>query len=232
MAARATFVIDSGKLEQEHRSYTCYAVTKNGSCNNNPTEYGIGPKGLRLCRRHYRMWSDERTRLQGLVADEHAAGVHGQGEDRKQFGEPHERGTYWTISCVECSNELASEELNVPPENVEQAKGIQFLMERSQHQMEDAIAKFDNAREQRNLAYAIRNYGESVQEADVRHGLWMRVTRNMEANSQNLVESTIRVRTQVVEELVNDSLSDDTARNASSRWARDVRQYTFKGGVA
>src|SRR3990170_2018306 len=120
----------------------CVRILRGGRpCQGRRLEYGVGPMGLTLCPRHVRSYNADRRDLLNRVVEDHGAGLHGDGEDRRQFAEEYVSGEY-SLFCGSCRDELAAEDLGVRADQVEEAKSLKYRMEAAFKKEEEIKATF------------------------------------------------------------------------------------------
>lgn len=188
---------------------------------------GVSETRLRICRKHDgQYYEPARVYLLERLAADHKMGLHGEGEDRKVFGEDHSDTTgYFRLHCQDCLDEMASEELGVEPDQVEQAQVIKDRMARAQQSYDNAVYRFNQLWDEGKHAFAIKRHGAGVTQASAMLDLYKRVLFLMEFDKSNMVVAYDKAVGEVKLKLIQDSYSDDDERSAASQFVRGDRYW-------
>jgi len=211
----------------ETSKYMCARTTRNGQCRGKSLRYNVGPLNLTLCRRHDRLYTEEREAAMGRVLFQHDQGLHGEGEERREFAKRYVSGEFY-LTCSKCNDELKSEDLGVSPEDVDVAERIQYRMDESPKELKQAKDHFMQYWPT-NPKTAISSYAVDVIGAEYEEDLWQSVRAEMKqerydedhkAYKPNLVQAYNKVRDQVVNRLLRNHLDHEAERVAASQFVR------------
>jgi hypothetical protein len=184
-----------------------------------------------LCNRHLNTYNEERQGEFARVLRQHDEGLHGEGDDRKQFADQYESGEFY-LSCQKCKDELKAEEIGVNPDQIEEGKQIQRAMEVALKQEATVMERFESSFKEHALTALTGNL-ESTVYALLLAKHWRRVQMQMELKkfqpttgeyiTLNLVDAYELVKEELTRELINNRLDTDNERTAASAFVRLTR---------
>lgn len=203
--------------ESERTRYGCNVFNRGRKPCRGTNLYHVGPnRNFTICKKHKLSYYDTALGyLQERLKKDHDSDLHGAGDERKAFAEPHEDTSgLFTLSCPDCRDAMASEELGVKPEDVERAKTIKALMEQADTRYKRVLSSFDETYKSSPVD-AVARYGDSLLATNLHVTYFRNVLATMELRSCDLVEAYDIVVERMKEQLINDSLGDDDRPIAS-----------------
>lgn len=218
-----------GERVGSHYPYSCASDTRNGHCPNRVWDrYHVGEDlHIGFCKRHSRMYQEIQKELLARVEHDHQQGLHGEGEDRRAFAQPHVMQEWWSVLCQACADELKAEDLGVNPDQADEAADIQRRKERDAGNMVSLQESFTNMVAAHDLTYAVLYYADKFKTQSYRAQLWARVDTYMSEGAgwrglgkMNLVDAYNAVAEEQKTKLITDSFSDAYERNAAADFIR------------
>lgn len=219
--------LSSLRSEDERNNWSCSVYNRGRKPCQGKNLYHVGSTRMRICRKHKgNLYDPALEFLQERLVKDHKDGLHGDGDDRKVFAETHEDTSgHFTLTCGECIDDMASEELGVDSDQVEEALKVKQLMEAAQSRYDKVISSFQSYWDGNNHAYAVEHYGESIITASARRDLFQRVLRIMEADQVNMVVAYDKVRDEQRSKLIRDQFSSDIERTVAAAFVREDRYW-------
>lgn len=206
--------------DEQSYYYKCSFLTRNGVC---PSERGLttkGPKNLSCCRRHAKMYDEERERLQARLDMDHASGLH-IGEGRSEFAKQHEdTSSFFRLQCYKCRDELRAEELGVEPEKMELAQQISDYMASVQTKYDEKVKDFKELVAQDKIIYALDYRADDVRKVARQHAYCQTVIKTMNQDQLDIVDAFKQVHASVKDTLIEDSLHDEYDRAAAASFLK------------
>ena len=206
--------------------YACVRTLRNGNpCRGQRLNRNVGPEHITLCNKHLAKYNEERTIVLDRIERDHKDGLHGEDAERQQFAVEYASGEFFVI-CASCRDELASEELGVPQEDVELARIVKEKMTQSDERLEDVKSRFIESFVD-DPAHALGWYADDVKKEAYTNEKWKRVEQLVEGADSwrgtppmNLVEAYNAVVEEMRSSLLLNRIKDDDERAAAAEFIR------------
>jgi hypothetical protein len=203
-------------------SYHCSMINLRGEACKGSRLNTVGPDDRRfqVCMKDLTKYNEAHDYLVERLKADHAEGLHGEGEERKQFAETHTDSTGWfSLRCTECRDEIAGEELGVAPGQVDEARTIARYRDRALESYESAQSSFMEVWS-KDPALAMDRYGENVRKHGYTCRLWGKVALKMEADytgrKLGLVDAYEEVQGEVKLSLIHNTIHSTLERECAS----------------